>query len=214
MTMENAALNATMLATMPALIGMRVEVASVLFTERFINRTHHGGMTLQDIGENLRGIRAGRGISLSELARLAGVSKSSLSELEAGKRNPTIETLYALCAPLNVPITAILGETPGVDAATDAGVRTILLSVRHLPDRTVEVFRVEFPAAGGHTSPGHGPGVLEHLMVIEGALGVGPVGAESVVHAGESASWSSAAAHKYRVIAGPGEGVLVITTPR
>lgn len=168
---------------------------------------------LLELGHNLRALRAERGISLSELARLAGVSKSSLSEIEAGKRNPTVETLYALCGPLEVPLTALLGESPGVDAASAAGVRTTLLSVRHLPGRTVEVFRIEFPAAGEHTSPGHGVGVREHLMIVEGALRVGPFGSERVVSQGESIAWTSDDRHRYQVVEGPGEGVLVITTP-
>lgn len=171
-------------------------------------------MELLELGRNLRALRAERGLSLSELARLAEVSKSSLSDIEAGKRNPTVETLYALCGPLEVPITALLGEAPGVDAASVAGVRTTLLSVRHLPGRTVEVFRIEFPAGGEHTSPGHGAGVIEHLMLVEGSLRVGPIGAEVAVSAGESVAWTSDTRHSYRVVAGPGEGVLVITTPQ
>lgn len=170
-------------------------------------------MMLLDLGHNLRDLRAERGISLSELARLAGISKSSLSEIEAGKRNPTVETLYALCGPLEVPLTALLGESPGVDAASVAGVRTTLLSVRRLPGRIVEVFRIEFPAVGEHTSPGHGAGVREHLMIVEGALRVGPLGNEQVVREGESIAWGSDGMHRYQVVQGPGEGVLVITTP-
>ena len=46
----------------------------------------------------LRALREERGISLSTLARLAGVGKATLSGLENGTRNPTLETLYAVTA--------------------------------------------------------------------------------------------------------------------
>lgn len=171
-------------------------------------------MSLIDLGARLRELRLERGISLSELARRAGVGKGSLSEIESGRRNPTVETLYSICGPLEVPLTALLGEDPGADSVSAAGMRTVLLSVRHLPARTVEVFRMEFPADSDHTSPGHGPGVTEHLTIVEGAMRVGPIGEEVLVDAGESHSWSSAEAHRYRAIRGPGEAVLVIMTPR
>ncbi len=48
------------------------------------------------IGENLAALRRARGLSAGELARRAGVGKATLSEIEAGKRNATIETLHSL----------------------------------------------------------------------------------------------------------------------
>ncbi len=203
----------------PAPIGVQVSVrpvfpGAVLFTERSICRTYHGGMTLLKMGSRLRQLRLERGISLSELARRAGVGKGSLSEIESGARNPTVETLYAICRPLEVPLTALLGEDPGSGSNSEGGMRTILLSVRHLEARTAEVFRIEFPAHAEHTSPGHGPEVTEHVTVIEGALRVGPVGAETLVEAGESFAWSSSGQHRYSAEGGPAEAVLVILTPR
>lgn len=171
-------------------------------------------MTLINLGARLRELRVERGMSLSELARQAGVGKGSLSEIESGRRNPTVETLYSICGPLGVPLTALLGEDPGADSTAAGGMRTVLLSVRHLKHRTVEVFRVEFPADADHTSPGHGPGVTEHITLVEGSLRVGPVGHETVVRAGDSFAWSSSGPHRYCAVDGSGEAVLVILTPR
>ena len=151
---------------------------------------------------------------MSELARQAGVGKGSLSEIESGRRNPTIETLYAICQPLGVPLTALLGEDPGADSVAEGGLRTVLLSVRHLPECIVEVFRAEFPTGADHTSPAHGAGVTEHLTVVTGAMRVGPLGSETLVEAGETFAWSSAEPHRYVTVRGPGEAVLVIITPR
>ena len=48
------------------------------------------------IALNVRHLRIENGLSLSELARASGVSKGTLSRLEAGSRNPTIKALIAL----------------------------------------------------------------------------------------------------------------------
>ncbi len=58
----------------------------------------------QEVGARLRRLRQDRGLSLSELARRSGVGKGTLSELETGQRNPTLETLYALTTALEAPL--------------------------------------------------------------------------------------------------------------
>jgi transcriptional regulator with XRE-family HTH domain len=171
-------------------------------------------MSAGEVGRRLRELRVERGLSLSELARRAGVGKGSLSEIESGGRNPTIETLYALCEPLDVPLTALVGESPGVHSAADGGMRTVLLSVRHLPRVTVEVFRLEFPAGADHVSPSHGAGVVEHLTVVDGTVLAGPIGDEILIEAGVSRSWRSNRRHRFAASGGAAEAVVVITTPR
>lgn len=171
-------------------------------------------MSTLEIGLRLRRARTEQGLSLSELARRSGVGKGSLSEIETGKRNPTVDTLYALCRPLGIPLSALLGGTAGSESVAPGGMRTILISVRELSDATVEVFRLEFPASADHVSPAHGPGVTEHITVVAGALEVGPDGAGSTVVAGESTSWASDRPHRYTAVDGPGEAVLVIRSPR
>lgn len=167
-----------------------------------------------DVGRRLRELRSERGLTLSELARRAGVGKGSLSEIEAGKRNPTVETLYALCAPLDVPLTALVGETPGAHSAADGGMRAVLLSVRHLARATVEVFRLEFPAGAEHVSPSHGAGTREHLTVVDGRVLAGPIGEELLIEEGSTLSWSSDRRHRFAAIDGAAEAVVVITTER
>ncbi|TRW80302.1 helix-turn-helix transcriptional regulator [Mycolicibacterium sp. 018/SC-01/001] len=171
-------------------------------------------MNTADVGRRLRELRSERGLTLSELARRAGVGKGSLSEIEAGKRNPTIETLYALCAPLEVPLTALVGEAPGARSAADGGMRTVLLSVRHLPRVTVEVFRLEFPVGAEHVSPSHGAGTREHLTVVDGRVLAGPLGEEALIEEGETLSWSSDRRHRFAAVDGAAEAVVVITTAR
>ena len=50
------------------------------------------------------------GMSLAELARRAGLAKSTLSQLESGTGNPSLETLWALAMALDVQVSRLIGE--------------------------------------------------------------------------------------------------------
>ena len=63
------------------------------------------------IAASIRRERKRAGISLTELARRAGIAKSSLSQLESGNGNPSVETLWALGVALDVPFSRLV-EAP------------------------------------------------------------------------------------------------------
>ena len=65
----------------------------------------------ESIGDRIRRYRGDAGLSLSQLAASAGVSKGYLWSLEnvAGKR-PSGETLYAVAKALGVTMSALLGR--------------------------------------------------------------------------------------------------------
>src|SRR5262249_29830605 len=60
------------------------------------------------IAATLRRERTRAGISLTELARRAGIAKSTLSQLESGSGNPSVETLWALGTALGVPFSRLV----------------------------------------------------------------------------------------------------------
>ena len=91
------------------------------------------------IGRRLRELRTRRDLSLSALARHAGVGKGSLSELEAGARNPTLGTLYALAGALEVPLSALLGEAPGLETSDEVLSAHLLAGRHHRDGGTTEV---------------------------------------------------------------------------
>jgi XRE family transcriptional regulator, regulator of sulfur utilization len=62
------------------------------------------------IGQRVSSLRHERGLSLGELAGRAGIGKATLSGVEAGTRNPTLETLYAITGELGLPLAAVLAE--------------------------------------------------------------------------------------------------------
>lgn len=72
------------------------------------------------IGRNVRRLREERGISLSALARRAGISKAYLSQLENDPaKKPSAEIVYHLARALEVSMTELLGLEDGTAAAAD-----------------------------------------------------------------------------------------------
>lgn len=56
------------------------------------------------IGEKLRAARKRQRISLRKLARKVDISASMLSQIETGKANPSVRSIYAIAASLDLPV--------------------------------------------------------------------------------------------------------------
>ena len=66
------------------------------------------------VGRNVLRIRLEKGLSQEELAARSGFNQHYVSELEAGKRNPTAMSLYELSVGLGVPPADIVRIEEGV----------------------------------------------------------------------------------------------------
>lgn len=62
------------------------------------------------MGAALRTVREARGLSLREVARRVGVSPSFVSQVETGKANPSVGTLYALVGVLGTSLDDLMGD--------------------------------------------------------------------------------------------------------
>src|SRR5690348_3091479 len=62
------------------------------------------------VASNVRALRLDAGLTLSDLAGAAGLGKSTLAQLESGKANPSVETLWAIAAALKVPFARLVEE--------------------------------------------------------------------------------------------------------
>jgi len=60
------------------------------------------------MGDALREARRVRGLSLRELADRLGVSPSLISQIETGRANPSVSTLYAIAGELDVSLDELL----------------------------------------------------------------------------------------------------------
>jgi transcriptional regulator with XRE-family HTH domain len=70
---------------------------------------------LAGLARRLRTLREGARLTQDELARRSGLSVSFTSLLERGERSPSYETLFALASALDVPVSELLRERPGVE---------------------------------------------------------------------------------------------------
>ncbi len=76
------------------------------------------------VGQILRQLREGRGISLRELSRLSGLSANALSMIERGLASPSVSTLYRLTDALSVPITALFRQDETQEAIVFRSIAT------------------------------------------------------------------------------------------
>ena len=60
------------------------------------------------LGENLKKLRIKKDISQIELARILGVDRSFVSNIENGKNNPTLSTITSLAKALDVSTNELL----------------------------------------------------------------------------------------------------------
>ncbi len=89
----------------------RSVVGPVTLPEGFVQElvvARNGRPDYPQIGERLRASRQARGLSLRDLAQRLGVSPSLISQIELGRANPSVSTLYALVSELGVSLDDLL----------------------------------------------------------------------------------------------------------
>jgi transcriptional regulator with XRE-family HTH domain len=97
-------------------------------------------MNAGDIGARLREARLGRGMSLRSVAQSVGVSASLISQVETGKTQPSVSTLYALVSHLGISIDDLLGVVPsaaGVPRPTAPTDTLTVSTIQHAADNLV-----------------------------------------------------------------------------
>ena len=67
-------------------------------------KTAHAEDALIQLGEDLRGLRKGQGLTLEDLAAASGKSVSFISKIERGQARPSVTTLQELAGALGVPV--------------------------------------------------------------------------------------------------------------
>ncbi len=138
------------------------------------------------ISLSLRRERARAGLTLTELARRAGIAKSTLSQLESGTGNPSLETLWALALALGVPLSRLVdpprhgiqviraGEGPVMHAEHADYAAAMLASCP--PGARHDIYRVIGQPDSPHLAHPHLPGTVEHLILGRGRVLAGPEG--------------------------------------
>jgi transcriptional regulator with XRE-family HTH domain len=143
-----------------------------------------------EVGATLQRLRLARGLTLEDLSRIAGVSKSMLSQIEREKANPTIAITWRLANALGVGIGELLSsesrpvetirvleshETPTLPG-NHAGYILRILGPMEMAGK-YEWYELTLAPGGELASQAHDPGTSEHLTVLHGTLEV-EVGAD------------------------------------
>ncbi|AYL34086.1 MULTISPECIES: helix-turn-helix domain-containing protein [Streptomyces] len=68
--------------------------------------------TLAAMGPRLRAVRERRGVTLSDVCRATGISPSTLSRIETGRRKPTLEVVLQLAKEYGVGLDELAGTAP------------------------------------------------------------------------------------------------------
>jgi transcriptional regulator with XRE-family HTH domain len=80
--------------------------------------------TLAAMGPRLRAAREHRGSTLTGVSRATGISVSTLSRIETGRRKPTLEVLLQLAAEYGLSLDELAGTAPAPAPASAAGPRS------------------------------------------------------------------------------------------
>lgn len=168
---------------------------------------------LDQVGPRLRAARQARGWTLDDLAGRAGLSASTLSRLEAGKRQASLELLLPLTRQLGMRIDDLLpGETadPRVRRAVERrdGMVIAPLTLEHAPVKTYKVTYA--PAAGAPEARIHDG--YEWFYVLSGRIRLVLDGTEHLIERGEAAEFDTRLPHSISATAdGPAEIISIFS---
>lgn len=185
-----------------------------------------GGASVSATGESVRDVLAGNlrrarlelGLSLSELSRRSKIGKATLSQLEAGAGNPTIETVFSLSRALEVPISDLLDnqEPSGVTVVRAAEVEVLrgegvdLRPLRGIASggAMFEVYDQQVRAGRRQDSLGHVG--TEHTIVQTGRLAVRVDDRDVELGPGDYVSFDARLPHSYVALEGNVRSVLLL----
>ncbi|MCW6009018.1 XRE family transcriptional regulator [Micromonospora sp. CPCC 205371] len=152
---------------------------------------------LADVGPRLKRLRTQRGVTLAALSEATGISKSTLSRLEAGQRRPSLELLLPIAQAHRVPLDELVG-------APEVGDPRVRLQPRRAHGRTVlpltrqpgalQAWKIIIPGTQGKPDPRVHEG-YEWLYVLSGRLRLVLGEHDLVLDAGEAAEFDTRVPH-------------------
>lgn len=167
-----------------------------------------GTFDLLALGERLRRERTARSLTLDDLARSTGVSRSMISEIEKGGKVPTVVVLHRIASGLGMRMSDLMGEAepdrvivlrredqPVVTDPSGWERRNLAPSLPRLP---FEFMRTTLPPGiDAGLFPPHRPGSREHVAVSEGRLALTVAGMRHDLDAGDAISYAADCEHRF-----------------
>ncbi|MDR5857094.1 XRE family transcriptional regulator [Caballeronia sp. LZ062] len=162
------------------------------------------------VGEHIQRLRNERKLTLDDLSRAAGVSKSMLSEIERDKANPTIAVAWRLTNALGISLDQLFAQQRPAEAIRVSSLHEIPTLMGDNGDYQLRVwgpielagkfewYELTLQAGAELRSNAHEPGTREHLTVLNGALEVEALASTRRLKAGETARYAADDAHAIR----------------
>jgi transcriptional regulator with XRE-family HTH domain len=194
-------------------------VRQIEYSYGMVNMDTRRTPPIDAIAAAIRRERERVGISLSELAKRAGVAKSTLSQLEAGTGNPSVETLWALGVALDVPFSRLVeprttpmvviraGDGPGIPSSQ--GDFTGILLAACPPGARRDIYMITAEPGSVRSADPHLPGSVEHLVVISGRLRTGTGARTEDLDPGDYVRFAGDVPHRYEALA-PGTAAVLV----
>jgi len=165
---------------------------------------HHSKKEPPAVGQRLHTLRKARKLSLDELSKMAGVSKSMLSQIERNEANPTVAVLWRLTNALGValaeflaveqheiapPIVSVISPhaTPEIKSPDGKCVLRILGPVEMVGH--IEWYELQMEPGGVLASEPHQMNSKEHLSVLAGQVALDVAGTRKTLSQGETARY-------------------------
>ena len=167
-------------------------------------------LAIEIVAKGLQRERQKTGLSLAEVARRAGIAKSTLSQLESAQGNPSLETLWALCVALDIPFAQLmepevnrtqlirLGEGVTVSSEIAHYKAMILSTCPPAARRALYLLSVE-PGEDRLSKP-HPIGSVEHIVLMRGKAVVGLIDDPIELAVGDYICYPADQAHLFRAL--------------
>jgi transcriptional regulator with XRE-family HTH domain len=175
------------------------------------------------LGTRIRGFRQARKLTLRQVAHKAGVSESSLSQVERGASGVSISTLHTIAAALGLTVADLFDDTNNnahrVVHPADRpmiqvpGVRKYMLTRQ--PLQSLEVLECDYEPGASTGGQGHSHGDSQELfIVLAGSLVVTIDGHAYEMTDGDSIEYRSSSSHAVtNVTDAHARGLFIISPP-
>ncbi|MFT8873001.1 MAG: XRE family transcriptional regulator [Sporolactobacillus sp.] len=161
-----------------------------------------------DIARNLRGIRYQKELSLDQVAELTSVSKSMLAQIENGKSNPTISTLWKIATGLQVSFSMLTKKeehtvrkvsASSLQPVIDNDGNYLVYSLFPFdPIKKFEMYLTRLKTGCTHCSERHAG--EEYLLISSGLLRVSAHGKTYTLSSGDAVTFSANGPHRYETV--------------
>lgn len=163
------------------------------------------------------------GLSLSALANKADLAKSTLSQLETGNGNPSIETLWAIATALSIPFSflfehsvpdhEVIRADEGDELSSNVAHFSAVLLDKAPINRVRDIYRINVKKGEIRQAAAHPNGTIEHALVSHGSMRIGPSQMEETLNTGDYYRYPGDIAHSYECLSDEATLILIMDSP-